>query len=206
MNKFRQFTYSALLIIIGIAVIIMSVKDIKTSKKDPIDLNDSSVDWSELEVGDHVEMDVDFLMDYFTALEKDGKETNRVYAMPHIDDSGDYFTFDNFIGISVNDEDFGTFDALVDESSDWWNSDEVELNTTPVHIEGKVAKLDKEKLGFFDEYLDRLDINDSVIDSSMHEYYIVPIQNNSPVLIIVGALCLLAGVAWGGILIVKGRG
>lgn len=207
MRRIKSLMYSLILVVAGIAVIVLSAKDIKTAKADPIDLNDASVNWNELEVGDHVEMDVDFLMDYFVTTEKDGKETDRVYAMPHINDEGEYFTFDNFIGIAAKPDNFSDLDHLVDQSLEWWTSDEIELNSTPVHIEGKVAKLDKEKLGFFDEYLDDLDIVDSSVkEASMYEYYIVPIQNNSPVLIIVGALMILGGLAWGGFTIVKSRG
>ncbi len=207
MGKFRQLMYSLLLIVAGIAVIIFSAKDMKTAKMDPIDLNDPSVNWNDLEVGDHVEMDVNFLMDYFVSTEKDGNETDRVYAMPHIRDDGEYFTFDNFIGISAKSDMFSSLDSLVDESLEWWSSDEIELNTTPVHIEGKVAKLSKEKFGYFDSYLDKIDVVDSSVkEDSMYEYYIVPIQNDSPILIVVGVLCLLGGLAWGGIIVVKGRG
>ena len=70
---FNRIKFSLLLIILGVVLIIMGARDLKTSKAEPIDLNDSSVNWNDLQVGDHVEMDVDFLMDYFVVESKDGK-------------------------------------------------------------------------------------------------------------------------------------
>ena len=205
---FNRIKFSLLLIILGVVLIIMGARDLKTSKAEPIDLNDSSVNWNDLQVGDHVEMDVDFLMDYFVVESKDGKETLRVYAMPQIDDSGEYFSMSNYIGIDVNkSSEFSTYDTLVDESLEWWKSDEIELNTHPIHINGKVAKMDKEKIEFFEEYLDEIDADSSVVNNSMYEYYIVPLEGaktNSAILII-GVISLLGGVAWTGLAFTKRR-
>ena len=208
MNTFIRLKYPIVLVLAGIVCIIMGARNLNTSNADPIDLNDPSVNWNDLKAGDHVEMDVDFLMDYFVTVTENDKETIRVYAMPQLDDSGEYFAMTNFIGIDVNSSsEFSKYDALVDESLDWWTSDDIELNTTPIHINGKVAKMDKDKIEFFEEYLDEIDADSDVVDNSMYEYYIVPLgtEKSNSFTVIIGSVVLLAGVAWGGLVVAKGR-
>ena len=58
LNKFRFYLMMLLLIIGGACVMIFGIKTSSSMSKDPIDLNDPDVDWSDIEVGDHVEMDL----------------------------------------------------------------------------------------------------------------------------------------------------
>ena len=84
------------------------------------------------------------------------------------------------------------------------------------HIRGDIGSacevlyslMDKEKIEFFEEYLDEIDADSSVVNNSMYEYYIVPLEGaktNSAILII-GVISLLGGVAWTGLAFTKRRG
>ena len=188
------------IIVIGIAVAVYGVKERVSMGKEGIDLNDPDLDWSELKDGDHVEMDVKYLFSEFeTVTDKNGNESARKYAMPRIvydEDSEGWFIVD-FIGVNANKtQEYASYDALVDEMHDWWFSDDVtEYNPTTVHLDGIVRKMQDDDIGFFAEYLKDAGYEDDELDDTMYQYCIYPAQSHNGLIIGIGAVVALLGVA-----------
>ena len=208
LNKFRFYLMMIVLIIGGACLMVYGIKTSSSMSKDPIDLNDPDVDWSDIEVGDHVEMDLPILLDCFARYEKDGKDTQRYYCIPRYEE--DELSITDFIGVEVKDQSlFSSYDDLVEDSWNWWNSADTSLpSSSTVHIDGVVRELPSEQLKFFEEYLrDDLELNDDLVDDSQYKLYITPeTSKGSAGLTIVGAIMLVAGLGITGFSLTRRRG
>ena len=192
----------AALAIAGIVVVIIGLREAISMSKTPIDLNDPAYDWSELQAGDHVEMDITYLFDQFSTTTKDGKEAVRYYAMPRIVSSdGQYYEIKDFIAVDVNDSSLNSkYDKLSSDTIDWWIDESgAEFKPETIHFDGVVKKLKDNTAGFFKDYLKQLKYEDSFINGSQYELGIFPAQNGNIAIIIIGVLITLVGI--GGIVI-----
>ena len=187
----------AALAIVGIAVVIIGLKESISMSKAPIDLNDPSVDWSQLKAGDHVEMDITFLFDQFSTTTRDGKEVVRYYAIPKIESTDQqYYEITDFIAIDVNDSSLNSqYDKLCNDTIDWWNDETgKEFKGESIHFDGIVKKLNNDTAGFFKDYLKHINYDDNFISSTQYELGLFPAQNGNIVIIIIGVLAALVGI------------
>lgn len=194
MRKIRLYIFLVFLIIIGALVMKLGIDEGKNMKKDPIDLYDSSVDWDDIEVGDHIEMDIPIIFDCYASYEKDGKDTSRYYSLPCYDEqTGE---IDNFIGVLVNNtSNYSAYDRLVDDTNDWLKLPDLELpDVETIHIDGYVQKMTEEQYDYHEKYLKLCGFDDDTIENSKYQLAIRPATSNNSVLIIVGAACLLIGL------------
>ncbi len=194
MRKIRLYIFLVFLIIIGALVMKLGIDEGKNMKKDPIDLYDSSVDWDDIEVGDHIEMDIPIIYDCYARYEKDGKDTSRYYCLPCYDESTG--EIDNFIGVLVNNtSNYSAYDRLVDDTNDWLKLPDLELpDVETIHIDGYVQKMTEEQYDYHEKYLKLCGFDDDTIENSKYQLAIRPATSNNSVLIIVGAACLLIGL------------
>jgi len=206
MRKVKFFIYMIALVVIGVALIALGTSTNKNLSKDPIDLYDSSVDWDDIKVGDHIEMDLPIVYDCYGSYEKDGKETARYYCLPLYNEQTGEIT--NFIGIDVNDSSlYSDYDRLVDATDDWLATPDLELpDVETVHVSGIVKEQTKEQYEAHEEYLDACGFSDDVIENSQYKLYISPAdKGETKILIIIGVLCLLGGLGGAAISIVRKR-
>lgn len=208
LGKIRFYMFMLLLIVAGACMMVFGIKTKSSLAKDPIDLNDPDVEWSDLKVGDHVEMDVPILMDCFARYEKDGTDTQRYYCLPRYEE--DELSITDFIGLDVNDKSlFSQYDSLVDDTWEWWQSADTSLPSgTDVHINGVIRELPNDQKEFFEEYLkDDLELSDDLVDDSCYGLYITPesAKGNTGI-IILGAVFLIAGLGITGFSLTRRRG
>ena len=188
------------LVVAGIAVVIIGVRQKIAMSKDPIDLNDPDFEWSELQDGDRVEMDIKYLFDPFSNVtNSSGKETARHYAMPRIISSEDneYWNIVDYIAVDVKDSsEFAAYDKLADATIDWWIDDDAyEFEPETIHINGVVRKMTSEQQGFFREYLEDLEYDADFIDGTQYQLGIYPFENYVGLIIGIGAIAIVAGAA-----------
>ena len=120
------------------------------------------------------------------------------------EDGESYWSVTDFIAVNANTSDeYTAYDALSDATIDWWVSDDTsEFSSEPVHIEGIVRKMQSDDIGFFQEYLDDIDYD---YDDTAYEFCIYKGQDKNGLIIGIGALCMLVGVAGLAFKIIKGR-
>lgn len=207
MRKIRFIFTMIALIVIGAALIVLGSKQSSSLSKDAIDLYDPDVNWSDIKVGDHIEMDIPILLDCYARYEKDGKDTQRFYCLPYYDQ--DAIEITNFIGVDVNNTSlFAQYDALVSDTFDWWNTPDLDLpDVETIHIDGIVQEMTQEQYEYHAEYLtDDLGYTEDEIEDTLYKYYIRPAdKGESKILVIVGVICLLIGIGGTALTVVKKR-
>lgn len=208
MGKIRFYSFMLILIIGGAAIMFVSINESKNMKKDPIDLYDSSVDWDDIEVGDHIEMDVPIVIGYYARLEneKTGEDSQRFYCMPLYNEETGEVT--NFIGIHLNDKnDYAQYDGITDEIDAWLESPDLELpSVETVHISGVVKKMTEEQYDFHEDFLvNDWGFDEDLVNDSKYQLYIDPAEKNNTLLTVIGAVALLIGIGGTAISIVKRR-
>ena len=208
MGKIRFYAFMLLLIVGGAAIMFVSINESKNMKKDPIDLYDSSVDWDDIEVGDHIEMDVPIVLGCFATMEneKTGEVTQRWYSMPLYDSETVDCT--NFIGIHLNDKnDFSQYQGIADDIDAWLETPDLELpEVETVHISGTVKQMTEEQYEFHEDYL----VNDwgfdkDVVNNSKYQLYIDPAEKHGTAMTLVGAAALLLGIGGIAFSVIKRR-
>ncbi|MBR2295153.1 MAG: hypothetical protein IJ869_05275 [Clostridiales bacterium] len=198
MNKIMRFLRAGLVIFAGIVILIMGARQGKSMSKDPIDLSDPDVDWSELEVGDHVKMKIEYTLGEFSNTTDDGKEVSRKYSYPRIEND----MIVDVIGIHVNSADFAKYDALYDATVDWWEGTTNSVEADPIEIDGVIKKLDNDEIGFHEEYLDGL-FSSSELEDSKYELAVYPNMDNNILVVVIGAVITLAGLGYAAYVFIK---
>lgn len=198
MNKIMRFLRAGLVIFAGIVILIMGARQGKSMSKDPIDLSDPDVDWSELEVGDHVKMKIEYTLGEFSNTTDDGKEVSRKYSYPRIEND----MIVDVIGIHVNSADFAKYDALYDATVDWWEGTTNSVEADPIEIDGVIKKLDNDEIGFHEEYLEGL-FSSSELEDSKYELAVYPNMDNNILVVVIGAVITLAGLGYAAYVFIK---
>lgn len=185
------------ILIIGIVVLAWGAKDKIAYGKPAIDLNDPKVDWSELKPGDHVSMDIEFMLDYFMYTQDDGKETMRDYPIAKLEEEGDYIYITSFIGVHVaQSKEFSNYDSLVDASINWWNDDsyDAEIEHEPIRVEGILREMNSDQKKYYGEYMDELGYSSSEQDEMANQVIIYQDAGNSAsAMLLVGGIVTLIG-------------
>lgn len=166
----------------------------------PVDLNDPDLNWSQLKSGQHVVMDIDFLAGQYMYTSSDGMDKYRDYLMPHIVyyEEQDMYIMTSFIGVKLNNEsrtDYATADTIISNSQKWWNdtTGTVEYNTTVLHMDGFLQKMDADQLSYSKEFLLEGGFDESDISIKLVPYYICNNSNGGAILLILGVVTALAG-------------
>ena len=208
MGKIRFYSFMLLLIVGGAAIMFVSINESKNMKKDPIDLYDSSVDWDDIEVGDHIEMDVPIVIGCYARLEneKTGEDSQRFYSMPlYSEETGEVL---NFIGIHLNDKSlYSQYEGITDDIDAWLESPDLQLpSVQTVHIDGVVKQMTEEQYDFHEEYLvEDWGFDEDLVKDSKYQLYIDPAEKHNTALTLIGAAALLIGIGGIAISVVKRR-
>ncbi len=160
--------------------------------KKPIDLNETHMDWNQLENGQHVQMDVEVLIGEYMYQTYNGEETSRDYLMPHIiyDSHNNYYTMDRAIGVKINREYFDTADTIVDNSVAWLRdrSGNTPPNTVTIHIDGYLQKMNDDQLKYCKEAMTAAGYTAHDLAATIVPYYICDNANSGFVLLICGII------------------
>ena len=171
------------------------------SHSTPVDLNDPDLNWIDLKAGQHVVMDIDFLAGQYMYTKSDnGVEKYRDYLMPHIVyyQEKDMYFMTNFIGVKLNSGtpgDYATADTIINNSQRWWGdtTGTVEYNTTTIHMDGYLQKMNANQLSYSKEFLLDCGYSEGDIMIKLVPYYICNNSNGGAILLILGVVTALAG-------------
>lgn len=202
-NIIRYIRWIAIFVL-GAAVVFWGVRISSKLKADPIDISDPDVDWSEIKEGDHVEMDMEYVLDYFTSTTEDGAERSRKYTYPKLEKDADgYYEIVDVIAINIaKPKEFYLYDDLCDATYDWWIGNTEKVNGDPIHIDGIVQKLDNDQIEFHEEYLEDMGFTASEISDTQYELVVVS-QDNPKWVIIAGVVIMLVGLAGIAVITIK---
>ena len=179
------------LMVFGVLMLVFGIYECVMAHKTPFDLN--RIPDSEIKPGILLEGDVygnyGAYEEYYNTRYgiKDKSSTLWYYIIPVGEES--------FMGVSVNANKRGAeFDRQSDETYDYLTG-ATDKAPTPLHVKGKVAKMDSEDLGLYKTALREIGFSESEIDQYALPYYIGSNSFDSwLVLLIVGVVILAIGV------------
>ena len=202
-SKTRGMVSGIGLVVLGLACLVYGTILTVSMKMPAKDIYNT--DWESLKANQHVELDMDFLMDCYMVYERDGEVTGAYYALPdlYVDDSGIYIA--HYMGVAATKAQFSTFDRIVDKSFEWWDDEEgtVEWNTETVHIDGYLRKMSSNDKKYMTELLQEYGYSSTEIDQMMVPYVIMSNGSSMWGLIVAGLLMLVLGGVILGITIVR---
>ena len=196
MKKIMAYIRWIFIMVLGGVVIFWGARTSSALSKEAIDLSDPDTDWSELETGAHVEMDMEYILDYFTTTTEDGSERSRKYTYPKLEQGSDgLYEITDVIGINASKpKEFYLYDDLCEATYQWWIGNTEKVEADPIHIDGIVQKLDNDQIGFHEEYLEDMGFTSSEIEASHYELVVVS-QDSPKMVMIIGVVILLVGLA-----------
>jgi len=154
-----------------------------------------NTDWEKLKANQHVEVDMDFLMDCYMVYERDGEVTGAYYTLPDlwVEEDGIYMV--HFMGVAATKDQFSKFDSIVDKSYEWWNDTEgtVEWNNDSVKIDGYLRKMSANDKKYMTELLQDWGYTSTEIDQMMIPYVIMSNGSSMWGMIVAGLLLLVVG-------------
>ena len=162
-----------------------------------IDLNDPDLDWDTLKAGQHVEMDVDFIMGEYMYTTEDGSERSRDYMLGHLDvneSTGRYY-IDGMLGFKVTRGYFDKADIITSNCYRWWSdtTGEARRNTETIHVEGILSNMNKDQKTYASEFMTKAGFSSSEQSKYFHPLYIENNAGIGKVFLIVGGVLLVAG-------------
>ena len=196
--KIMTLIKCAILGIAAIVFIVLGIIDTVRINRKSIDLNETHMDWSQLETGTHVEMDVNILIGDYMTTTNNGNVTQRDFLMPHIvyDSYNDYYTIDKVIGVKINSSDFDAADTIVSNTVAWWRdrSGNIEYNTVTIHVDGYLRKMDDTQLNYCRQAMTAAGFTPHDLAALIVPYYISDNSNSGKAFLICGAIFALAAV------------
>ena len=164
--------------VLGILLLVMSIKDKIELAKPPADI--AAMTESDFYNGRFVEGEIYEIWQEFATMEESDtifgisyntKTTGHYYAMPL--ETSFITGIPKFIALSVRDSsDVATANRMVQESLNYYNND-IDLVTT-MHIKGKVTKLKGDGAKYFDEYMEY----EGFIPSDVSVHYVINVGND----------------------------
>ena len=199
--KFITIIRGAVVGLLAVIIIVIGLIDTIKIMQPAIDLNDPDLDWNTLKAGQHVEMDVDFIMGQYMYTTDNGSEIDRDYLMGHLayDEETDLYTIDGIVGLKLGKEssrDFSAADLIIENCVRWWldDSGRVPMNTITIHVDGFLQNMNADQKGFAKEYMDKQQFSEEAQAKFFHPLYICKNASAGPVLLGVGIVMeLLSG-------------
>ena len=156
--------------VLGVLLLVMSIKDKKELAKPPADIAAMTED--DFYNGRFVEGDVHEIWDSFTTMETSGSKTTGYYFAMPLETS---FTtgIPKFVVLSVRDSsDYAAASRMAQESLDYYTN-YVELETV-MHIRGKVTKLKGDGAEYFDRYIEK----NGFVPEDTAVHYVINVGND----------------------------
>lgn len=194
MNAFIKYLRCLVVVVAGAAMMIFGVRGIIINNSNPVNLIDPSTDWSKLKNGTHIEMDMDFLADYYISAFEDDEEISAQYLFPEIVSTDDgYYEMRRFIGVLSPASTAYKYDNLCQESYDFWMGETDEWPSTVIHVDGYLRKMDNDEKEAAIEVLKNMGFE----ESALVPYVILNNQNVQSYLLIAGGglLIVIVGAA-----------
>lgn len=160
----------------GLIILIMGLKGIVTNFIPAKDLY--STDWSTLKSGQHIEVNLDFVIEPFEITTKDNKEYSKLYTIPdlQISDEDGQIHMTRYMGVKAFSSQFNEYENLVESSWKWWEdtTGTVELGEDGcIYVDGTLRKMTKKEKNFLYEYLTDWGIPESQAEEMITPYILV---------------------------------
>lgn len=183
------------LMLVGIVLLGLGVRDLTVESKKAIDLYEIS-DWSDIEENDHISGDVEFNIGAAVLNKNDNKVTSKIYCLVDISGYDEGATMDQFVGVVVSKSaDISKMDEIYNDSYDWWqgNGGSLPEGSDRYTFDGKVRKMTKTEQTYFEQYIRECNQD----PSKLAPYVIVPFSGGTKVLIGIGlAFILIPGIVF----------
>ena len=204
-NKIFMIIRGALLTIIGIVLLVMGGYNCYRLSTPAIDLNDPDLDWNTLRAGQHVEMDVDFIMGEYMYTKEDGSERSRDYMLGHLaveDETGRIYV-DGMICFKVTSGNFDMADRITQNCYKWWTDETgaTPRNTETIHVEGILSNMNNNQKKYSSSFMYSAGFSHEQQDMYFRPLYI---SNNSHmgriylisggIFVVIGPILLLCGI------------
>jgi len=197
LTKTRALVMGIGFIIIGLGCVIYGTL-VNISLNGPaVDLYET--DWKTLRMNQHIEVDLDFLIDpYLSVTDDRDRETSRVYTIPDLISSDDGMVYmSHFIGVAVVSSDFDKFDKIVKNSWEWWNDEEgvVEFGKDSIHLDGYLRKASANDKKYMKQYLREMGYSEDEVSQMYIPYVLMTNGSNMTGIVIAGVIVFVLGIA-----------
>ena len=195
--------------VLGIILLVISIKDKVELSKPPANIEFMTED--DFYSGRFVEGYVYEIWNEYASLQESDtifgisyntKTTAHYFAMPL--ETSFYTNQPKFVALSVRDSsDYRTAQRMEQESLDYYNYDDAELETT-MYIKGKITKLTGDGKKYFDEYME----DEGFIPSDVSVHYVINVGNDgkgSTTALLIGIGVTVVGLFGTVICILRGR-
>ena len=185
-----------LYIIAAIVLLIMGAINCIQLMTPAINLNDPDLDWSTLKAGQHVEMDVDFVMGAYMTTSEDGSERSRDYMIGHLgsDEDGNLY-INGMIGFKVPRGSFSRADNIAANTYEWFvrtNGAGIQKTET-IHVEGTIKNMNSDQKYYASNFMTRCGFNSAEQSMYFQPLYIANNSGVGTVLLTCGIICLIIG-------------
>ena len=193
--KFLTLFRGAIITIAAIVMFVLGGINCYRMSTPAIDLNDPDLDWDTLKAGQHVEMDVDFIMgEYMYTTER-----SRDYMLGHLDvnDATGRYYVNGMVGFKVQKWDFDKADTIAANCYNWWSdtTGTASRNTETIHVEGILCRMNKDQKKYSAIFMTKAGFSESDQANYFRPLYIANNANMGKVFLIVGAIFILVGPA-----------
>ena len=195
----NEFFRSFKAIIIAIALTIITaivgwifVTNTLSLKKTPINISDTSFDWSSLKAGDHVVGDIQYSPGYFMYTQRSGGyEESRDYVITDYAKLDGEYSYYYMMSTKVYNGDFDRWESLANPS-----------DGKTIHIEGVLKKINSQQKSYLEHTLRDAGFSSEEINSAVIPLMVFQTnKNNNLIFLIIMVACGLIVIAfWFGII------
>ena len=195
----NEFFKSFKAIIIAIALTIITaivgwifVTNTLSLKKTPINISDTSFDWSSLKAGDHVVGDIQYSPGYFMYTQRNGGyEESRDYVITDYAKWDGEYSYYYMMSTKVYNGDFDRWESLANPS-----------DGKTIHIEGVLKKINSQQKSYLEHTLRDAGFSSEEINSAVIPLMVFQTnKNNNLIFLIIMVACGLIVIAfWFGII------
>lgn len=192
-NSIRLLTTGIAFLVIGIVLTVMTVGDMIDNAKTPADFY--SLSEQDIKAGMMVECDLEYNYGSYVEVTKEKDSgAKSIVGYYYMIDAGQ----ESYMALYTPIKDLiKQLDAQADTLWDYWDG-KSDAMPTPVHIKGKIEKMDKEDIGLFEDQLETFGFTSDEIDQYGLNYYIkVTDTSTHPILLVVGIVVTVLGLLFG---------
>jgi len=192
LRSFKAIIIAIALTIITVIVGWMFVTNTLSLKKTPINISDTSFDWSSLKAGDHVVGDIQYSPGYFMYTQRNGGyEESRDYVITDYAKWDGEYSYYYMMSTKVYNGDFDRWESLANPG-----------NGKSAHIEGVLKKINSTQKSYLEQTLREAGFSSEEINSAVIPLMVFQTdkKNNLIFLIIMVACGLISIALWFGII------
>ena len=204
---YRMIVGAVILFFVSIYLIVSGVTSLIGSSNKGIDLTDPHVKWEDLEAGDHIEMDLPFMGEYFLEYTRAGDPVSRRYLYPLMNFSDSlHGEVEMYLTFKCNRDEIDSFEAVkANLKQDGYTTFHIIANSTTYHISGRLRKMNSTEEQYLRDYLGDLGYTGSEVDRAFLPYVVEPDTVNTNRNLVVGIALLAISVLLTSYIVVRLR-